>query len=255
MRAFALLALAAPITVRALPVESWVDRPLDLSQPWRYHRAEAFYIQHLCHSAYVKTIAAHTQSVHAKLAELFAEHEVEFPLQIRLYRDAAEYRRTFRFSKYRDGHYDPDRNVVVAYCGVAPAVFAEQLTLFWLKNAELRWWQRHLLAELLPHFDRSDRIPMVLKSSSKERVPLITVLLSDHPLAEAEKNALVDLVKYLATKNKLRDFLLRLYAERHADDTGLELLEELVPGFVQVLLRYQENSFFGNNNTLRKLEK
>lgn len=256
MKVFLLLAFCAPITsVNALPVESRVDKPLDLSHPWRYYRQEAVYVQHLCPLGVVKTMVARARNLHMRLGNTFNEHEVELPLQIRLYASAAEYRRTFRFSRYRDGHYNPELNLVVAHCGIALPVFEEQLALAWLKNAQLRWWQRHLLAEMLPYLDGSGAARTRKKNDPKEIAPLVTVLLSDHPLGEAEKNALENLVRYLAKKNKLRDFLLGLYAYRHTDDTGIELIDELAPGFAWAILRQQENLFIESNNTLRKHKK
>lgn len=240
--AYFLLALAAA-GLSAQPVESEMDKPLDLSKRWSFFSDETVYLQHQCSASRARAIAAAAQKFFARAESQLERRELVLPLQLRLYAGADIYRRTLRFSRHREAHFNPRLSIVTAHCGVSSAVLEEQLALFWLAEAGLRTWQRYLLAEALPRMQQIDRFRLGVEKPSKKRVPLLQVLLSDHIPEIHERHVLAGFVAKLAATGKLRDFLTGLYRDRDADGTGLDTLEALFPGISGDILSNREPDF------------
>lgn len=236
-----LLALALFATgISAQPVESIMDRPLDLAQRWSFYRDKTVYVQHQCSATRAREIAVTAQKFFESAAAHLERRELALPLQLRIYADAEQYRRKLRFSRYREAHFNPSLVLVTAHCGISAAALEEQLGLFYLADAGLRTWQRLLLAEALPRFGRLERFRLKTDKPAKKRASLLQVLLSDHPLESHERQTLAALVARLACRGKLKDFLIGLYRDRAADGTGLDTLEALFPGIAGDILTNHE---------------
>lgn len=226
--------------LHAQPVESEMDKPLDLSKRWSFYSDLTVYVQHECSAARAKAIAALTQKFFAQVEINLERRELVLPLQLRVYKDADTYRRTLRFSRHREAHYNPRLGIVTTHCGVLSTTLEEQLALFWLADAGLRTWQRFLLAEALPRMEMLGHFRLVTDKTTKNRAPLAQVLLSDHPLEIHERLTLADLVAKLVATGKCQEFLIGLYRDRYTDGTGLDTLEALFPGIAEDILSKRE---------------
>jgi hypothetical protein len=229
--------------VTAQPVESEMDKPLDLSKRWSFYSDDTVYLQHQCSASRARAIAVVAQKFFMRAEAHLERRELVLPLQLRIYAGADQYRRTLRFSRYREAHYNPRLGVVTAHCGISATVLEEQLALFWLSEAGLRTGQRLLLAEALPRMEQLDRFRLKTDKPAKKAASLLQVLLSDHPLESHERQTLAGLVAKVAATGKLHDFLTGLYRDRDADGTGLDTLEELFPGISGDILANREPDF------------
>jgi len=230
--------------LRAQPFESEMDKPLDLSKRWSFYRDETTYLQHQCSAGRAKKIAALVQKFFARAEMHLERRELVLPLQLRVYSGADTYRRTLRFSRYREAHYNPRLHIVTAHCGISSTALEEQLALFWLAEAGLRTWQRLLLAEALPRMEQIESFRLATDKQGAKTAPLVQVLLSDHIPEEHERQTLAALVARLAANGKLREFLVGIYRCPTGDDTGLDVLEELFPGSAGETLANREPEFF-----------
>lgn len=225
------------------PVESEMDKPLDLSKRWSFYSDETVYLQHQCSASRARAIAVIAQKFFIRVEGHLEKRELITPLQLRIYAGADQYRRTLRFSRHREAHYNPRLVMVTAHCGISATVLEEQLALFWLAETGLRTWQRLLLAEALPSMEQIDRFRLVIAKPTKRRTPLVQVLLSDHLPETDERQALGGFVAKLAATGKLKDFLTGLYRDRNADGTCLDTLEALFPGISDDILSNREPDF------------
>jgi hypothetical protein len=233
------LALAG-FGLRAQPVESEMDKPLDLSKRWSFYRDETTFLQHRCSGKRARSIALIAAKFFRKAENYLGQRELILPLHLRIYADAEEYRRTLRFSRYREAHYNPRLLIATAHCEISATLLEEQLALFWLADAGLRTWQRLLLAEALPRWEKLNRFRLRIVNPTKKRAPLLHVLLSDHTPEPEEQQTLAEFVAQLVASGRLKDFLTKLYRERDADDTGLDALEAIFPGITRDLLSLRE---------------
>lgn len=229
--------------LRAQPVESEMDRPLDMSGRWSFYHDETVYLQHQCSVQRARMIATSVRKFFDRVEKHLERSALVLPLQLRIYSGAEQYRRALRFSRHREAHYNPRLEIITAHCGISSAVLAEQLALFWLADAGLRTWQRYLLAEALPRMQQIDRFRPATAKPSKKRVQLSQVILSDHVLDPEEQRTLAGFVEKLAAIGQLRNFLLGLYRNRGSDDTGLDLLEAMLPGISGDILSNRELDF------------
>ncbi|MFZ5628302.1 MAG: hypothetical protein ACOY5B_04180 [Spirochaetota bacterium] len=240
------LFLSLSFTAAALgaqPVESEMDKPLDLSKRWSFYSDETVYLQHQCSAPRARAIAALAQKFLRRAEVHLERRELVLPLQLRIYAGADQYRRTLRFSRHREAHYNPRLAIVTAHCGVSATVLEEQLALFWLADAGLRTWQRFLLAESLSRMEQVDRYRPATGKSSKKRVPLAQILLSDHPLEADEVKTLAGFLAQLAARGRMKDFVTGLYHDRETDGTGLDTLDALFPGISGDILSNREPDF------------
>ena len=237
------LALAG-FALRAQPFESEMDKPLDLSKRWSFYRDETTYLQHRCSAERARRIALIAEKFFRKAENYLGQRELILPLHLRIYADEKEYRRTLRFSRYREAHYNPRLHIVTAHCGISSTALEEQLALFWLAEAGLRTWQRLLLAEALPRMEQIESFRLATDKQGAKTAPLVQVLLSDHTPEEHERQTLAALVARLAATGKLREFLVGIYRCPTGDDTGLDVLEELFPGSAGEILANREPEFF-----------
>ncbi|GAB4432929.1 MAG: hypothetical protein OHK0011_15890 [Turneriella sp.] len=233
----------AAAALSAQPVESEIDKPIDLSKRWSFYRDETVYLQHQCSTSRARDLAVIAQKFFTRAEAHLKRRELVLPLHLRVYAGADEYRRTLRFSRHREAHYNPRMAMITAHCGISVTVLEEQLALFWLAETGLRTWQRLLLAEALPRMEHIHRFRLAVHKPTRKRAPLIEVLLSDHVPEEHERQTLADLVTGLTATGKLKDFLTGLYRDRETDGTGLDTLEALFPGISGDILSNREPDF------------
>lgn len=227
----------------AQPVESEMDKPLDLSKRWSFYSDGTVYVQHQCSASRARAIAGAVQKFFLRAESELEKRELVLPLQLRLYAGADVYRRTLRFSRHREAHFNPRLSMVTAHCGVSYAVLEEQLALFWLADAGLRTWQRLLLAEALPRMQQIERFRPAVEKTFQKRIPLLQVLLSDHVPEAHERQLLAAFLAKVAATGRLKDFLTGLYRDRYADGTGLDTLESLFPGISGDIMSKRELDF------------
>lgn len=226
--------------LKALPVESEMDKPLNLAERWSFYRDDRVYIQHQCSARRAQEIGNLTDQFFLRAAETLGNREPVLPLQLRIFATVAQYRRTLRFSQYREAHYNTRLRMVTGYCGIAKGVLQEQLALFWLADANLRPWQRYLLAEALALPEHRARLRLTAGSVGIKPAPLAQVLLGGQIPDESERKALAELLQKISATGKLKEFLTGIYDNRTDDDTGLDVLEELFPGAAADILANRE---------------
>jgi len=245
--------LGCASTLAAVAVEYDLDKPLDSPAKWRYYTNSHFYAQHRCGDAQMRL---HARRIENYLGAPSRESEPEIGplLQVRLYASAADYRRTLKFSKYRDGHYNKRLNLIVAYCDVSAILLAEQLNLHALAQKPLRKWQRVFIAELLPLVSQNRVFGAFADAEKDKQAKLLAVLLSNHWPGRSERATLRRLAILLAERQQLEAFMQKLIEPVTADDTGLETLEALFPDGIQSILESPGEGSSGakGNKTLRK---
>lgn len=243
-----LLLLLATAAARAIAVEYDLDKPLDSPQAWKYYRTPQFYVQHKCGKERLIGVIGRISRFMQDKTGQNVEIDGGVPLQIRLYPNAAQYRRALRFSQYRDGHFNKRQNLVTSHCEVSATVLAEQLNLYWLADSNLRNWQRIFVAELLARMGRNSVGTAFADTGKDKPAPLMAVLLSNQTPGRAERATLRQLTLFLMERKRLEEFLTLVVEPPTLDDTGLEILEHLFPGeFPAIVERFGEA-----NKPLRK---
>ncbi len=247
----AALALLLSQAAQAIAVEYDLDKPLGSPELWKYYRAPQFYIQHACGKERLNAIAERISRFMQDKTGQNSTVEGEAQLQIRLYANAAQYRRALRFSKYRDGHFNARLTLLTSHCDAGPVTLAEQLNLYWLADSHLRKWQRIFIAEILAYDSRNSLRAAFADAIKDKPAPLLQVLLSNQTPGRTERAALRQLALFLSEKKRLDEFLAMLLEPPSADDTGLEILERLFPGESATILD-QLGQAANPNKTLRK---
>ncbi len=217
------------IPIFAIAVEYELDGPLDLKQKWGFVREEMFFLQHQCGEDRGRANAKRIKKLIGKDSPLKAVEPPMRLLQVRLLPGFDAYRRTFKFSKDRHGHYDEKISLMTSYCGASAAVLEEQLILHRLAETPLRLWQKIFIAETLPGSN-----PFSDAAKVKPR-PLRFVVLSNHRPEKAERATLRRLALFLQKEKKLDEFIAAIIRGRGFDDTGMEILETMFPGGLKAL--------------------
>ncbi|MCX7632447.1 MAG: hypothetical protein N2Z22_03835 [Turneriella sp.] len=232
-----------------MAVESERDAPLDLGANWQFYRKTGVYLQHQCHYKVAQKLAGSAERLLLYALSVFRRPTPLPPLQIRLFDTPLSYRQALRFSAKRNAHYNPRHLLVTTHCQIAEKEFLEQVGLFYFDGSGLRTWQRILLAEALPLLKEGKPVEIQAAKGSKP-APLLHLLLSDHPLNGGERAALSAFVRYLNHKQKLEEFLRKLYYHNGDDDTGLDILEQLFPKSSERLLHHGDLGFYEKNSAL-----
>jgi hypothetical protein len=217
------------IPLFAIAVEYELDGPLDMKQKWGFVRGENFFVQHQCGEEAGKNYTKRIKKLIEKESPLRSVEPPMRLLQVRLLPGFDSYRRTFRFSKDRHGHYDEKLSLLTSYCGAATAILEEQLILHRLAETPLRLWQKIFIAETLAWSN-----PFTDATTGKPK-PLRFVLLSNHRPEKAERATLRRLALFLQKGKKMDEFISALIRWRGFDDTGMEILETMFPEGLKVL--------------------
>lgn len=244
--AFALLGFA----LEAQPVASEADKPLDLALPWRYSAEDTFYLQHLCSAGQARVLRRRITEAMRDIQEKFPRGSHEVPLQFRLYANAKQYQNKLRFSPQRTGHFNERLNLITAHCGTSDLALRELLVLQVTAGGGYRYWQRLLLAEAVPRMP-SPQIPLAGGKIPNQTLPLIKIIVSNHPLDRDEMLALASMARQIARAGKWEEFIAKLQLAPGADSTGLDIFESIFPGSADRLLRGENILDAGSNNTLR----